>query len=217
MARNIDTPIFLEQYHTWFYECELWKRTFLGVPCQKSPLDLWNYQEIMSELKPCLVVEFGTYKGGSALFFAEVLSRISPEGLVLTVDSKDYELDTLVTNHSRIRRLICESTSAIVHQQITTLRRSSDQPILVILDSDHSQQHVLSELLFLRSLLRTGDYLVVEDGNINGHPVLSDHGPGPLEALRNYMLRFPEDYRRDVTRECLFGFTFAVEGYLVRC
>jgi cephalosporin hydroxylase len=217
MATNIDTPIFLEQYHTWFYRRELWKRTFLGVPCLKSPLDLWNYQEIISELKPCLVVEFGTYKGGSALFFAEVLTRISPEGFVLTVDNKDHVIDTRVTNHPRIERLICESTSPIVHQRVTSLRGSSDRPIFVVLDDDHSEQHVLAELLFLRSLLKTADYLVVEDGNINGHPVRSDFGPGPLEALRHYMLRFPEDYRRDVTREWLFGFTFAVEGYLVRC
>jgi cephalosporin hydroxylase len=215
MARNNDIPIFLEQYHTWFYERELWRRTFLGVPCQKSPLDLWNYQEIISDLKPCLVLEFGTYRGGSALFFAEVLTRISPEASVLTVDNKHHELDTRVANHPRIERLICESTSPTVHERATALRKD-DRPIFVILDSDHSEQHVLSELLFLRSLLTAGDYLVVEDGNINGHPVLSDHGPGPLEALRNYMLRFPEDYRRDVTRECLFGFTFAPEGYLVR-
>ena len=214
MAR-IDVPTFLEQYHTWFYEREVWRRTFLGVPCLKSPLDLWNYQEIISELKPCLVLEFGTYMGGSALFFAEVLRRVSPEGSVLTVDNQHHELDARVRNHPRIERLICESTSPTVHERATALRKD-DRPIFVILDSDHSEQHVLSELLSLRSLLKAGDYLVVEDGNINGHPVLSDHGPGPLEALRNYMLRFPEDYRRDVTRECLFGFTFAPEGYLVR-
>jgi cephalosporin hydroxylase len=206
-----------EQYHTWFYERELWRRTFLGVPCLKSPLDLWNYQEIISELKPCLVVEFGTYKGGSALFFAEVLTRISPGSFVLTVDHKDRELDARVSNHPRIERLICETTSPRVHERVTALRNTHDEPIFAILDSDHSETHVLSELLFLRSILSKGDYLIVEDGNMNGHPVMSDHGPGPLEALRSYMLRFPDDYRRDVTRECLFGFTFAPEGYLVRC
>ena len=172
MVRNNDIPIFLEQYHTWFYEREVWRRTFLGVPCQKSPLDLWNYQEIISELKPCLVLEFGTYRGGSALFFAEVLRHISPEGSVLTVDNEHHELDTRVTNHPRIERLICESTSPTVHERAIALRKA-DRPIFVILDSDHSEQHVLSELLFLRSLLTTGDYLVVEDGNINGHPVVS--------------------------------------------
>jgi cephalosporin hydroxylase len=216
MSKDIDITQISEQYHTWFYDHELWRRSFLGVPCLKSPLDLWNYQEIISELKPCLVVEFGTYKGGSALFFAEVLARVSPTGLVLTVDHKNRELDARVTNHPLIERLICESTSSIVHERVKALRKAQDGPVFVILDSDHSEQHVISELRFLRSLLTTGDYVIVEDGNMNGHPVVPDNGPGPLEALRKYMLCFPEDYRRDVKRESLFGFTFAPEGYLVR-
>ena len=68
----------------------------------------------------------------------------------------------------------------------------------------------------LRDLTRPGDYVVVEDGNINGHPVLPDWGPGPWEAIEEYESRHPDDYRHDTEREGKFGFTFAPRGYLIR-
>ena len=96
------------------------------------------------------------------------------------------------------------------------MRTGNTFPAFVILDSDHSKDHVLAELEMLRDVTRPGDYVVVEDGNINGHPVLPDFGPGPYEAIQEYEARHPEDYRHDTEREAKFGFTFAPRGYLIR-
>jgi cephalosporin hydroxylase len=70
----------------------------------------------------------------------------------------------------------------------------------------------------LRSLAVTGDYLVVEDGIVNGHPVWPnwEWGEGPSEALAEYFERFPDDYSRDLARETKFGVTFAPQGFLIR-
>lgn len=68
----------------------------------------------------------------------------------------------------------------------------------------------------LRPVLVSGDYLVVEDSNVNGHPVLRSFGPGPYEAVREYFRRFPGDYEHDTEREAKFGFTFATNGFLRR-
>jgi cephalosporin hydroxylase len=76
--------------------------------------------------------------------------------------------------------------------------------------------HVHAELMLLRPITRAGDYVVVEDSNINGHPVLPGWGPGPYEAVERYMSEYPDDYRRDLPRERKFGFTFAPNGFLVR-
>src|SRR5262249_1674464 len=63
-----------EEYHKWYYNTEVWRQTtWMGVKCWKSVADMWNYQEILFELKPSLVIEFGTAYGGSALFFANVM------------------------------------------------------------------------------------------------------------------------------------------------
>jgi cephalosporin hydroxylase len=71
-------------------------------------------------------------------------------------------------------------------------------------------------MLSLRELVEPGDYMVVEDGNINGHPVLPRWGEGPTEALQAYFDRYPEDYTVDAAREAKFGFTFAPSGFLLR-
>ena len=108
------------------------------------------------------------------------------------------------------------STAPEVYERIRDLRHQYPGPVFAILDSDHSKTHVLNELLSLRDVLTPGDYLVVEDGNINGHPVLPEFGEGPFEAIYEYYERFPDDYRHDRERELKFGLTFAVNGYLIR-
>jgi len=75
---------------------------------------------------------------------------------------------------------------------------------------------MLKEMKLLRHVLARGDYLVVEDTNINGHPVLPGWGPGSYEAIEAYEHEFPDDYTHDVAREQKFGFTFAPRGFLIR-
>lgn len=202
-----------EAYHRWYYETAVWKRvTFLGIPCQKSVLDLWNYQELLFERQPSLVVELGTYRGGSALFFAQVLRGFYQRARVLTVD----RVRRCKLVDPNIELLISETTHPRVVQRIGELREELPGPLFVILDSDHHQEHVLAEMLSLREVLVARDYLVVEDGNINGHPVLPNYGPGPLEAIAEYEQQYPNDYWHDRKRENKFGFTFAPNGFLVR-
>jgi cephalosporin hydroxylase len=54
---------------------------------------------------------------------------------------------------------------------------------MVILDSDHSATQVAGELGIYPAFVSTGCYLIVDDANLGGHPVLPEHGPGPTEAL----------------------------------
>jgi len=92
------------------------------------------------------------------------------------------------------------------------LRSQYPGPAFAILDSDHRKDHVLAELKLLRPVLVSGDYLIVEDSNVNGHPVYATHGPGPFEAREEYFREFPDD-KFDTAREAKFGSTFATKGF----
>jgi cephalosporin hydroxylase len=84
--------------------------------------------------------------------------------------------------------------------------------IMVSLDSDHSKEHVLKELEIYSKFVTKGCYLVLEDTNINGHPVYPDFGPGPMEAL-NEFLDHNKEFIADKNRE-KFYLTFNPRGFL---
>ncbi len=204
-------------YHLWYYNSPVWTRTsWMGVATYKSPMDMWNYQEILVSLQPSLVIEFGTWHGGAALFFSSVMQQIGRPFVVVSVDTVADRISEKTKADPHIRLLTMSSACEEARLAIESLRRDYPGPAFAILDSDHSKQHVLAEMINLRHVLVAGDYLIVEDSNINGHPVLSSFGPGPYEAIQEYFNMFPEDYEHDYERERKFGFSFAPNGFLRR-
>ena len=204
-------------YHHWYYNHAVWDRTsWLGIKVWKSVSDMWNYQEIIFDLKPSLIVEFGTFCGGSALFFSSILQAVGNPYKVLSVDISHDNLDPKAKLDENVEFMLESSAAQKTAQRVAALRAEFPGTVFAILDSDHSKQHVLAEMLLLKPLLQPGDYLVVEDSNINGHPVLPGWGDGPYEAIQEYFEHFPNDYEPDREREKKFGFTFAEAGFLVR-
>jgi cephalosporin hydroxylase len=204
-------------YGVWYFNSNLWREIrWFGVPIYKLLFDLWNYQEILSELQPSLVVEFGSAYGGSALYFSHLLCSLGNPYRVLSVDIDHSGISGRARQDPNIDFIQSSSTDPKVAETIAAWRRKLPGPLFAILDSDHSKKHVLAEMELLRPLLTNGDYMVVEDGCVNGHPLLPGWGEGPFEALEEYMRLHPEDYRADRERETRFGFTFAPNGYLIR-
>ncbi len=205
------------RYHLWYYNSRLWEdMKWMGVTTLKSASDMWNYQEILYGLKPSLVVEFGTRYGGSALFFAAVMRQIGSRFKLLSVDIDAETVSEQTRRDPDIELLTVSSTDPRVAERIASLRTEYPGPIFAILDSDHVEAHVLGEMKLLRPVLVPGDYLIVEDSNVYGHPVYPSHGPGPYEAIEAYFGEFPDDYVHDSKRENKFGFTWAPNGFLMR-
>ena len=205
-----DASSLVDQFHTLYYSRreQTWGNTFwLGHHVLKCPLDLWTYQEILQEVQPELIIETGTYRGGSALFLASV-SDLLRRGEVVTIDSARQNGRP---RHPRITYLTGSSTSDKILRQVRQRARGKST-VLVILDSGHGKDHVLSELHAYAPLVTPGSYLVVEDTNLNGHPVESDHGSGPAEAVVEFLER-NDEFIRDETRE-KFLLTFNAGGYL---
>jgi cephalosporin hydroxylase len=202
----------VEAFHRLFYDTHdtTWKQTFwLGVTVRKCAFDLWAYQEILFETRPDLIVETGTYLGGSAFYLAGICDLLG-HGKVVTVD---ISAPGGRPRHRRISYLQGSSTDPGIVDRIARRARRAKR-VMVVLDSNHSRDHVLRELEVYGPLVTSGCYLVVEDTNVNGHPVLPDHGPGPMEAVEEF-LATTEDFEVDRSRENRL-LTFNPSGYLRR-
>jgi len=185
------------------------KMTWMGVHTLKCPMDMWCYQEIVFRNRPDYMIECGTYLGGSALYLAHLLDQTG-QGQIVTIDIRDRPGRPV---HPRIRYLTGSSTSETVENDVgSDLSRA--ERVMVILDSDHSELHVLNELRVWSKYVTVGQYLIVEDTNVNGHPVRDDFGPGPMEAVRQFLAE-NNNFEVDRTQE-RFLVTFNPSGYLRR-
>ncbi len=202
----------IQEFHKLYYYSSVagktWSDTWwMGVPVLKCPLDLWLYQEIIFRVKPDLIIETGTYKGGTAHFFASMCELVG-NGEVVTIDIEEYPNRPV---HPRITHLHGSSTSSSIIETVQE-QAESKKSTLIILDSDHSMAHVRQEMELYAPLVTSGSYLIVEDTNINGNPVLPESGPGPHEAIEDY-LKTHSDFSIDRSMEKLL-MTFNPGGYL---
>jgi cephalosporin hydroxylase len=192
-----------------------YRTTWLGISTLENPCDMWAIQEIIAATKPEFVIETGTYRGGGALFFASILSLVGEGGKVITVDIGPYCEDAARRKlfQERVEFILGSSVSSEVIDRIAARIKGSSR-VMVTLDSDHHKDHVLKELRLYSKFVSVGCYLIVQDTSHNGHPLATDYGPGPMEALEQF-LKEDKDFEPDRDPE-KFLLTFHPKGYLKR-
>ena len=193
-----------------YYASRVWRETsYLGVQVLKHPCDLWAMQEIFFDASPDLVIETGTFKGGSALYYCKLQEAfVCHEGdsNVVTIDTEvqpDRPRGPVYLSGSSVSPEILDLVRGLVGKTRTEIKHR-DASILVVLDSDHSYDHVLAELRAYAPLVSPGSYLVCEDTNT----------PGPFHAVADF-LASPEGsaFEVDRSRE-RFGSSFNKGGFL---
>jgi cephalosporin hydroxylase len=202
----------IDAFHIWYQEHNqsTYNNTrWLGVETQQCPLDMFIYQELLYEVKPDVLVEAGTYMGGSSYYFASIFDLLG-KGRVLTIDIEDFPNKP---KHPRVQFFLGSSTDAATVARIKDAIRPGEK-VMAILDSDHHMPHVLNEIKLYSAMVSPGSYLIVQDTHFNGHPILPKFGPGPWEAVEEF-LKTNHDFEVDRSRE-KFGMTFNPGGYLKR-
>lgn len=165
---------------------------WMGLTVGKCPLDLWVYQEILFETRPDLIIEAGTAAGGSALFMAQMCDLMGT-GNVITLDIKK---GPHYRPHPRLVYAQADIVNPDTRKMIDSIIKDAPYPprVMIVFDDDHHQKHVEEEMEMYCDLVSPGCYMIVEDTNINGNPVYPEFGPGPREAVLNFLEKHPEFY-----------------------
>lgn len=191
----------------------IWETTtWMGAKCQKLPFDAWLFQEIIHRTRPQVILETGIRWGGSTLFMANLLDLIG-EGQIMSVDVTLENVAEVTRKHPRVTLFEGSSTDETIVAKMADACRG--KRTMVVLDSDHSAKHVLREMELYGPLVTPGCYMIVEDTNVNGHPVIPGFGPGPMEALQQYLASHASEWKYNPTDDRLL-LTFHPRGFLVK-
>jgi cephalosporin hydroxylase len=140
--------------------------TWMGRPVIQLPEDLLRVQEVICQVKPDVIIETGVAHGGSLVFYASLCKAIG-KGRVIGVDIEIRPHNRQAIEAHELFPLITlvegNSTAPDIVRQVKSLIKPGET-LLVLLDSNHSKQHVLNELEAYRDLVTHGSYLVATDG-----------------------------------------------------
>jgi cephalosporin hydroxylase len=198
--------------------------TWLGRPVIQFPQDLVAMQEIIWRVRPSLIVETGVARGGSLIFYASLLELIGGDGRVVGIDIEIREHNRReIENHQLSRRIDLVEGSSVDREVIEKVYKMARdrKPILVVLDSNHTRDHVLRELEAYSPLVNRDSYLVVFDTVIEEMPedFFPDRpwgkGDNPKTAVQEF-LRSTDRFTVDVEYDGKLLITVAPGGYL-RC
>jgi cephalosporin hydroxylase len=197
--------------------------TWLGVPIIQFPQDMIAMQEIVWKIRPQVIVETGVARGGSLVYYASLLELLG-HGQVLGVDIDLRSHNRrVIEEHPMSRRITLMEGSSISESVAAEVRRwvGERSPVLVVLDSNHTHDHVLAELRLYAPLISVGSYCIVMDTVIEDMPpdFVRDRpwrvGDNPKTAVHEFLR---SDNRFEVDSEVCakLAITVAPGGYLKR-
>jgi cephalosporin hydroxylase len=195
--------------------------TWLGRPIIQYPQDIVALQEIIWQVRPRLVIETGVAHGGSLIFYASMLELVG-DGRVLgiDVDIRAHNREAIEA-HPLHKRIVMIEGSSVEERVVNAARKVADGkgPVIVVLDSNHSHDHVLKEMQLYAPLVTHGSYMVVFDTIIEDMPAGSysgrdwDKGNNPSTAIRAFLMA-TDRFEVDRNLDAKLSITAAAGGYL---
>ena len=168
--------------------------SWLGRPIIQLPEDLIRIQELIFEIKPDVIIETGIAHGGSLIFYAHLLSVIG-KGKVIGIDIDIREHNRVeIEKHKLYSFIKLIEGSSIALETINQIKPliSPKAKVLVILDSNHSKEHVAKELELYSKFVSKDSYIIACDGimqNLGGAPRSEDDWDwnNPISAINDFV------------------------------
>lgn len=140
--------------------------SWMGRPIIQLPEDMLRTQEVIFSLKPDVIIETGVAHGGSLIFYSSLCKALD-KGRVIGIDIeiRPHNRQAIEAHllNDRITLIEGSSVDPSIVQQVSALVKPNET-VLVILDSNHSYQHVMAELTAYSPLVTSGSYIVATDG-----------------------------------------------------
>ncbi len=146
--------------------------SWMGRPIIQYPQDMIAMQEIIWEVKPDLIIETGIAHGGSLIYYASILELMG-HGEVLGIDIDIREHNKAeIEKHPMFKRISMIQGSSIDPAIVDEVKKHAEgkKKVLVCLDSNHTHDHVLSELEMYAPFVSLNAYLVVFDTIVEDLP-----------------------------------------------
>lgn len=195
---------------------------WMGRPIIQFPQDIIALQEIIWDIKPDLIVETGIAHGGSIIFSASMLDMIGNGGKVVGIDIDIREHNRkAIEEHPMYKHITMLEGSSIdngIVEQVFEMAKGKEK-ILVILDSNHTHEHVLEELKLYSPLVTKDSYCIVLDTVVENMPedAFPDRpwgiGNNPMTAVEAF-LKENQRFEIDTGIHDKLLITVAPNGYL---
>jgi cephalosporin hydroxylase len=207
--------------YDWSYQ---W--SWLGLPVIQMPPDIVVLQEIIWETKPQLIIETGIARGGSLILSASILQLLGDgEVLGIDIDIRAHNR-AAIEAHPLAHRVTMIEGSSLDPEVLGAARARAEavERVMVVLDSNHTHEHVLAELELFAPLVTAGGFLVVADTFVDDIPPQEHRprpwGPGnsPGSALDAWLAAGgdADDFERDAFANAKLLLTASPGGYLRR-
>lgn len=198
---------------------------WMGRPIIQYPQDMIAMQELIWDIQPDLIIETGIAHGGSLIFYASLLELIG-KGEVLGIDIDIREHNRIeIEKHPMFKRIKMIQGSSIDPETVEQVKAAAagKEKIVVVLDSNHTHEHVLEELRYYAPLVSVGSYIVVFDTIVENLP--DNYIPGmkrpwgigdnPMTAVDAFLKENDQfEINKDIDNKILIS--VAPEGYLKR-
>ena len=197
---------------------------WLGLPIIQFPADMIAIQELIWRIQPQVVVETGVARGGSLALSASVLELLGDDRFVVGIDIDIRSANrSAIESHPLAHRIRLVEGSSVHADVIEEVHRmvGDRSPVLVLLDSMHTHDHVLEELRLYSNLVGEGSYIVAFDTVIADMPGISfldrpwSAQDNPKTAVHAFLSE-NDRFVIDEDLEAKLQITVAPSGYL-RC